>query len=153
MFSSNLICIICFLLPQYLAKKTDDPCSQFHDIAGSPLVECPAYDLDPNYVECYEAFAKKTAGIFQYWCWNRLDNDETILKNLTISTAYVNDDELFQQINKPFTSMVYNDGINIICSTNNNLTFPSTDDTFYCPTSTSIPVVQFQYFNFENPDR
>ena len=109
-------------------------------------MECPAYDLDPNYYECYDAYLKENFSVsLQYWCWNRLDNDETILKNLTISTAYVNDDLLFQQINQPFTSIIRNSGNHTICGSNENwVSINYTDRIFYCPTSTGIPVAQFE---------
>ena len=155
MFSWNLLCMICFFLPQNLAKRTDDHCSQFHGMLGYPLVQCPSYDLDPNYYECYDAWKKENYYVrdTMYWCWNRLDNDETILKNLTISTAYVNDDVLFEQINQPFTSMVRNNGTHTICSSNENLASPNFDDFFYCPTSTGIPVAPFESLSSgtENP--
>ena len=146
----NLICIICFFLPKYLAKKVEDRCSQFHGIHDS-LVECPAYDLEPDFYECYDAYRKKHWNILQYWCWNRLDNNETILKELTISTAYVNNDVLFQQINQPFTSIIHTNGSHTICGRNKNWVFPYHDDYFYCPTSTGIPVVEFRRCNLENP--
>ena len=141
----NFICIICFFLPQYLAKKADDHCSQFHGTNGNSLVECQAFDLDPNYYECYDAFYKDSyVKMLQYWCWNRLDNDETILKNLNISTAYLDDDVLFQQIHQPFTSIIRNNGNHTICDSNENWVSNYTDTWFYCPTSSGIPVAQFR---------
>ena len=152
MFGWNLICIICFFLPQYLAKKADDHCSQFHGTNGNSLVECQAFDLDPNYYECYDAFFKESyVKMLQYWCWNRLDNNETILRNLPISTAYVNDDVLFQQLNQPFTSIIQNNGTHTICGGNKNWAYPYHSEYFYCPTSTGIPVAGFErYYGSKN---
>ena len=151
MFCWNFICISCFFLPQNLAKKADERCSQFDGLLH-PLVECPAYDLDPNYYECYDEDVKDAEGWgTQYWCWNRLDNDETILKNLTISAAYVNDDLLFQQINQPFTSIVHRNETHTICGSNENWATPYNDSSFYCPTSAGIPVAVFKKCIFENP--
>ena len=84
MFSWNFICIICFLSPQILATKADDRCSQFESLCGygHQLVECPAYDSDPNSYECYDACIKEDLNVLQYWCWNRLDNNETIINRL-----------------------------------------------------------------------
>jgi hypothetical protein len=144
MFILTLFCIICLFLPQYLTKQADDHCSQFNGYLGNPLVECPTYDLDHNYYECYDAnFKANFAEFLNYWCWNRLDNDETILKNLTISTAYVNDDVLFQQINQPFSSMIHRNETHAICGSNENWAVPYKDANVYCPTSTGIPVAQF----------
>ena len=152
MLSWNLICIICFFFPQNLATKVDDRCSQFQGLDGHQLVECRAYDLDPNYYECYDAYFKEEhVNMLQYWCWNRLDQDETILKDLNISSAYVNDDVLFQQINQPFTSIIRNNGSDTICSSNENWVSSYNDDNFYCPASTGVPVVTFNRC-FYNPE-
>ena len=151
MFTWILIWIICFFLPQNLAKKDEDFCSQFGFFIQEPpwwttLQECPANEMGPDFIECYAAYYKESVYERQlkYWCWNRLDNNETILKNLLISTAYVNDDVLFQQLNQPFTSIIQNNGTHTICGGNKNWAYPYHDEYFYCPTSTGIPVAGFE---------
>ena len=151
MFSWTLLCTICFFLPQYLSKKDADRCSQYEGYDGYPLVECPSYDIDPNCYECYDVHYKEKLPL-EYFCWNRLDNDEAILKNLTISTAYFTDDVLFQQLNQPFTSMVRDNGTHTICSSgsNKNWAYPYDDFYFNCPTN-SLPVAEFVRCDFEYP--
>ena len=144
-----LIWIICFFLPKYLATKDEDPCSQFHIFIPeypflTELEECPANEIDPDFYECYGAFYKKYDLQLKYWCWNRLDNNETVIKNLAISTAYVNDDVLFQQLNQPFTSIIQNNGTHTICGGDKNWAYPYNSEYFSCLTSTGIPVAGFE---------
>ena len=111
---------------------------------NAPLEECPANKYGPDFYECYAAYYKGYDRQLKYWCWNRLDNNETILKNLLISTAYVNDDVLFQQLNQPFTSIIQNNGTHTICGSNENWISPYEDGGYFpCPTSTGIPVAMF----------
>ena len=152
MFSWNLICVICFFLPQNLAKKDEDHCSQYHGYwPGTVLVECPANEIDPDFYECYDGYIKYHWSVLQYWCWNRLDYNETILKDLAISSAYVNDDVLFQQLNQPFTSIIQNNGTHTICGGDKNWAYPYHDEYFYCPTSTGIPVAGFERCKLYDP--
>ena len=149
MFIWILFCTISFILPQNLAKKDEDPCSQFHYLIPEPpyltaLEECPAKNHGPDFYECYAAYYKGYDRQLKYWCWNRLDNNETVIKNLAISTAYVNDDVLFQQLNQPFTSIIQNNGTHTICGANKNWAYPNHDEYFYCPTITGIPVAGFE---------
>ena len=150
MFRWILIWIICFFLPQNLAKKDEDPCSQFHVFIPvypwwTALEECPANNYGPDFLECYGAYFKERYdNQLKYWCWNRLDNNETILRNLPISTAYVNDDVIFQQLNQPFTSIIQNNGTHTICDGNKKWAYPYNDEYFYCHTSTGIPAAGFE---------
>ena len=149
--------LICMLLPKNLAKEDDDPCSQFETFFGYPLTECTPYKLDPTFYECYDLSAKNAirdgelVGLLYYWCWNRLDNEETVLKNRIISTAYVDDVILFEQINQPFSSIVRHNGTHTICGSNENWTSPYHEAYFYCSTNTSVPVARFRRC-YKNPE-
>ena len=75
-----------------LAEKVYDPCSEFLNYFGTPLVKCQSEKPDNEYLECYDLedkqYFEEMDTPLTYWCWSRHDNNEDVLKNLTISAGY-----------------------------------------------------------------
>ena len=63
------------------------------------LTECPSSE-NFNLLECYDANLKKDFAHYtsEFWCWSRKDIDEKIIKNVSISSASVEDDDLIKKI-------------------------------------------------------
>ena len=133
------------------AENVYDPCSEFLNLYGVPLVQCQSEKSDDDYLECYdldkkETFEKPHSIPLMYWCWSRHDNNETVLKNLTISAGYY-DSEFNDVLNRPFTAKFYVKERHIICQDNEEWgSFIDNHGTgVYCPTSTGIPAAHFTY--------
>ena len=129
-------------------------CSRFstnsinHQIS---LVECP--NRNEDFLQCYDLFRKTSDGawigyLLQYWCWDRFDNDESIVKNITISTTYLDNDNS-GILNLPFSSIFYSNGTHMICSANEEWVSDKSYD-IICTTSTGIPVANFQRYPFDD---
>ena len=135
-----------------LAENVYDPCSEFLNYFGTPLVKCLSEKQDYEYLECYDLEDKQyfedVDTPLTYWCWSRHDNNDDVLKNLTISAVYYDNSDFNDVINRPFMAKFYVDGTNIICHDNEEWWSPISDDAYtylYCPTSTGIPVAYFHY--------
>ena len=135
-----------------LAEKVYDPCSEFLNYFGTPLVKCQSEKPDNEYLECYDLedkqYFEEMDTPLTYWCWSRHDNSEDVLKNLTISAGYHDNSDFNDVINRPFTAKFYVDVNKIICGDNEEWWSPISDDAYtylYCPTSTGIPVAYFHY--------
>ena len=101
----------------------------------------------PNLYNKINEEAGRAHGL-QYWCWNRFDNDESIVKNITISTTYLDNDSS-GILNLPFTSLFYYNGTHMICSANEEWVSDKSHD-IICTTSTGIPVANFQRYPFDD---
>ena len=80
-----------------------------------------------------------------YWCWSRLDVDESTLKSVIIRPHYVEDYELRDLIfHQPFSLTYRFNGSHIQCNADklwNDLWFSiDSDSTTSCVTNTSLPV-------------
>ena len=84
-----------------------------------------------------------------YWCWSRHDNNEAVLKNLTISAGHYDNSKFNKILNGPFTAKFYVNESHIICQDNEEW-WSTIDDhacTYVdCPTSTGIPAAFFCYY-------
>ena len=105
-----------------LAENVYDPCSEFLNYFGTPLVKCQSEKTDDEYLECYDLedkqYFEETDTPLTYWCWSRHDNNDDVLKNLTISAVYYDNSDFNDVINRPFMAKFYVDGTNIICHDN-----------------------------------
>ena len=128
-------------------------CSRFSSSAINhhKLVECP--NRNEDFLQCYDLPRKinedETRGYgLRYWCWNRFDNDESIVKNITISTTYLDIDNS-GILNLPFSSIFYFNGTHMICIANEEWVSDKSHD-IICATSTGIPVANFQRYPFDD---
>ena len=135
-----------------LAEKVYDPCSEFLNYFGTPLVRCQSEKQDYEYLECYDLedkqYFEEMDTPLTYWCWSRHDNNENVLKNVTISAGYYDDLDFNDIINRPFTTKFYANESHIICQDNEEWGSIINDYAYtyvYCPTSTGIPVAYFHY--------
>ena len=148
------------LLPVFLfvrsefAEKVYDQCSEFLNFDGTPLIKCPSEKSYDDYIECYSLMDKQyfenMDSELMYWCWSRHDNNEDVLKNLTISAGYYDNSEFNNILNRPFTAKFYVNESHIICQNNEEWGSIIDDDAFvytyvHCPTSTGIPAAYFYY--------
>ena len=124
-----------------LAENVYDPCSEFLNYFGTPLVKCQSEKTDDEYLECYDLedkqYFEETDTPLTYWCWSRHDNNEDDLKNLAISAdgyGYDNS-EVNGIINRPFTARFYSNETHITCQENEEWSIPIGKPNVYCPTS------------------
>ena len=136
------------------AEKVYDPRSEFLHYGKTP-VKCPSEKSDDDYLECYDLFDKEYFEEphlipLMYWCWSRHDNNDGVLKDLTISAGYYDNSEFNNILNRPFTAKFYVNESHIICQSNEEWGSIIDDDPFvftyvHCPTSTGIPAAYFYY--------
>ena len=136
------------------AEKVYDPCSEFvNPWSLNPVVKCPSEKSEQDYLECYDLSEKNLLehnhAPLLHWCWSRKDNNEDVLKNLTISGYNDDNAEFNDMINKPFTANFHINETHIVCQDNEEwwTTIPDLvhANQIYCPTSTGIPVASFFY--------
>ena len=114
------------------------------------LTECPSSG-NFNLLECYDVDLKNDSALFTmaFYCWSRRDNDESVIKNVSISTNRVEDDDLIEKINKPFTTQFTSNGTHLKCDTMEKWatkSFPVDISTYDVPCVTStISVAEFNY--------
>ena len=127
-------------------------CSKFSQ-GNWHLTECPSSETF-KLLECYDAWGAndEMMGI-HFWCWSRRDNDEKVIKNVSISTTRVEEDDgLIAKINQPFSTQFTFNGTHLKCDTMETWATEyidvSTTDyaTLLCVTST-ISVAEFYYCN------
>ena len=137
-----------------LAQNVQDPCSEFLDDYGNPLVKCPSEKPDEEYLECYDLIFKEyleTINItsLKNWCWSRYDNSDDVLKDVTISAGFYDNSNFNDKLNRPFTAKFYDNGTHIICLEDESLSRPNPVDGdehhMICPTSTGIPLAIFSF--------
>ena len=147
------------LFPIFLFVRSEftenvyDPCSEFLNLDGTPLVKCQSEKSDDDYLECYdldnkEYFEEPHSIPLMYWCWSRHDNNEAVLKNLTISAGHYDNSEFNDVLNRPFTAKFYINESHIVCHDNEEWVSIIDDHAWtnvYCPTSTGIPAAYFYY--------
>ena len=109
------ITVLLFSLTFLFGATVEDGCTNTTDYN---LTECPSSDKF-NLLECYDALAKEFRDDFQteFFCWSRKDYDEKIIKNVTISTAHVKENDLSANINKPFSTQFTSNGTHLKCDT------------------------------------
>ena len=133
------------------AENVYDPCSEFvNHWSDKSLVKCPSEKPEHDYLECYDFFSKDLLendhNPLLYWCWSRKDNNEDVLKTLTIS-GYNDNEEFNDMINSPLTANFHINETHIVCQDNEEWwnTISGLSTFLYCPTSTGIPVASFFY--------
>ena len=148
----RLIFPIFLFVRSEFAEKVYDQCSKFLNFDGTSLIKCPSEKSYDDYIECYSLMDKQyfenMDSELMYWCWSRHDNNEDILKNLTISAGSYDNSKFNDIINRPFTAKFYSNGSHIICQDNEKWgrrINPYTGTYVYCPTSTGIPAAYFRY--------
>ena len=145
-----LFLIFLFVRSEF-AEKIYDPCSEFLNYDGTPLVKCQSEKSGDDYLECYDLSWKETfedSIALMYWCWSRQDSNEAVLKNLTISAGHYDNSEFNDILNRPFTAKFYVNESHIICQDNEDwgsIIYDHGSNFVYCPTSTGIPAAYFFY--------
>ena len=86
----------------------------------------------------------KTAN-HSFWCWSRKDISETLVKEVSITTSFVEDYELQDKIfHQPFSITYRFNGSHFQCNVddewNDSWFDKNTDSTSPCITNTSLPV-------------
>ena len=99
----NITIALLFSLIFLFGATIEDRCSRASTNHWYNLTECPSSE-NFNLLECYDAFDKNYTDDLCFWCWSRMDNDEKIIKNVSISTARVKVDELIAKFNKTFST-------------------------------------------------
>ena len=133
------------------AEKVYDPCSEFLNYGGTPLVKCQSEKSGDDYLECYDLSWKETfegSIPLMYWCWSRRDNNDDVLKDFTISARYYDNSELNNILNRPFTAKFHVNESHIICQNNEEWESIINDHAYtyvHCSTSTGIPAAYFHY--------
>ena len=134
-----------------LAENVYDPCSEFLNYFGTPLVKCQSEKPDDEYLECYDLedkqYFEETDTPLTYWCWSRHDNNDDVLKNLTIFSGSYDNSDFNDKINKPFTAKFHDNGTHMFCLEDDhfNHTIRNGENHFVCPTSTGIPMAIFTF--------
>ena len=87
-----------------------------------------------------------------YWCWSRRDIDEGIIKNTTLSTALVDDNEFKELIMEPFSVRYLSNKTHYKCDYDAKWTaiwYPlNVDNISPCMANTALPVnVKFRATN------
>ena len=141
-----------------LAEKVYDPCSEFLNYFGTPLVRCQSEKQDYEYLECYDLedkeYFEKMDTPLTYWCWSRHDNNDDELKNLTISANAGGHDydnsEVNDIINRPFIGRFYVNETHITCHDNEEWSETIDRDYIfiYCPISTGYYMAAFSYYGY-----
>ena len=155
MIISIILFPIFLFVSSELAENVFDPCSEFLDSFGQPMVKCPSEKPNDEYLECYDksykGFLEEEWSIrLMYWCWSRHDNSDDNLKNLPISAGHNYNNSYFNDIiNRPFTASFFVNETHIFCLENEKwwsqiLFFGPTN--VYCSISTGIPVADFHYY-------
>ena len=117
------------------------------------LTECPSSETF-NLLECYDAYQKESIDAIMpmFWCWSRGDIDGKIIKNVSISTARVEDDDLIAKINQPFSTKFTFNGTHFKCdtmekwSTESIFVNSTMQSSMFCVTNT-ISVARFNWCN------
>ena len=117
------------------------------------MVKCQSEKSGDDYLECYDLSWKENSEESYIWpllnwCWSRHDNNEAVLKNLTISAGHYDNSEFNDLLNRPFTAKFYINESHIICQDNEEWWGIISDDAHtyvYCPTSTGIPAADYSY--------
>ena len=134
-----------------LAENVYDPCSEFLNYFGTPLVKCQSEKTDDEYLECYDLedkqYFEETDTPLTYWCWSRHDNNDDVLKNLTIFSGSNDNSDFNDKINRPFTAKFHDNGTHMFCLEDDhfNNTIHGVENHFACPTNTSIPLALFTF--------
>ena len=116
--NQTYITVFLFSLIFLFGATIEDRCSK-HSTSIYNLTECPSSEKF-NLLECYDNSSKifnEGFGYTKFWCWNRRDNDEKVIKNVSISTTRVEDDDLIANINQPFSTQFTFNGTHLKCDT------------------------------------
>ena len=110
--------VLIFSLSFLFGATIEDRCTKHSEPPYLILTECPSSEKF-NLLECYDSEGKNNSNdvLQQFWCWNRKDNDEKVIKDVSISTARVEVDDLIANINQPFSSQFTFDGTYLKCDT------------------------------------
>ena len=108
------ITVVLFSLIFLFGATIEDRCSK-HSTNSYNLTECPSSEKF-NLLECYDKSFENPYNI-KFWCWSRRDNDEKAIKNVSISTAHVEDIDLIRNINRPFSTQFTSNGTQLECDT------------------------------------
>ena len=108
------IIVFLFSLIFLFGATIEDRCSK-HSTNIYNLTECPSSEKF-NLLECYDKSFENPYNI-KFWCWSRRDNDEKVIKNVSISTAHVEDIDLIRNINRPFSTQFTSNGTHLECDT------------------------------------
>ena len=133
----------------------EDRCTKHSHPSGNieyNLTECPSSEKF-NLLECYDEVLQVYRNQFNtvFFCWSRRDVDESIIKNISISTARVKDDDLIEKINKPFSAQFTFNGTHLKCDTMEKWATESIDvnATTYCSSLSCVTsaksVAKFKY--------
>ena len=146
------ITVLLFSLIFLFGASIEDRCAKHSTNIHYNLTECPSSETF-NLLECYDAYTKATLDDYTatFWCWSRKDVDEKTIKNVSISTAHVEDDDLIAKINQPFSTQFTFNGTHLKCDTmekwaTESIFVNSEYSTMICVTST-ISVATFQWCN------
>ena len=151
--SQTYIIVLLFSLVFLLGASIEDRCTKHsgndNDISYN-LTECPSSGKF-NLLECYNAKEKSRQDVrmLAFWCWSRRDNDEKMIKNVSISTAHVEGEDL---INQPFSTQFTFNGTHLKCDAMETWATESIDvntnhyATLLCVTST-VSIADFVYCN------
>ena len=95
--------VLIFSLSFLFGATIEDRCTKHSEPPYLILTECPSSEKF-NLLECYHSEGKNNSNdvLQQFWCWNRKDNDEKVIKDVSISTARVEVNDLIANINQPF---------------------------------------------------
>ena len=139
--SQTYISILLFSLVFLFGAAIEDRCSKHYGLSYV-LVECPSSETF-NLLECYDSHYKDFWSDFlltKYWCWSRGDVDEKVIKNVTISTARVENDDLIAKLNQPFSTQFTFNGTHYKCDTMEKWATESIDVNNF-PFGASLPCV------------
>ena len=160
--NQNYMTVFFFSLIFLFGATIEDRCSKHssnEEYNEYNLTECPSSEKF-NLLECYDAFDKNYTDGLWFWCWSRMDIDEKIIKNVSISTARVKVDELIAKFNKTFSTQFTLIGNHLKCdsmeewATKSVYVNSTSASVHYLPCVTStISVATLEYCNPLNSNR
>ena len=147
MHYSILTAFIVCLVHSHFSRVSGYNCTKFGGLNHyHPLVECPPanFMLKDNLVECFDNFTSFHNGPnLEYMCMSRRDMDEEIIKNTTVTTAYIHN-ELNDLIFEPFSTKYQFNGTHFKCDSEEKWAGSwfniDADSTSPCTTNTTISV-------------